>query len=207
MNTKYLYLFMTLIALGFSVSPAVAQSPMLAPTQVHTHGPLINTLVFNVYTSDQNAFLALTSGQIQAMEWTLTPSMYITAQATSNVYTNLTLSYAFDGIAFNCLMYPYSNVHFRRAIADLVDYSYLQSLYGVEAVAEPYIYEPTLFSPPYASTYWYDPQLPYPYKYSPTNAMQELLKVPGISYNSVKGQWTLYGKPFSPVLYYRSDDP
>jgi len=207
MNTKYLYLFMALIALGFSVSPAVAQSPMLAPTQVHTHGPLINTLIFNVYTSDQNAFLALTSGQIQAMEWTLTPSMYITAQATSNVYTNLTLSYAFDGIAFNCLMYPYSNVHFRRAIADLVDYSYLQSLYGIEAVAEPYIYEPTLFSPPYASTYWYDPQLPYPYKYSPTNAMQELLKVPGISYNNVTGQWTLYGKPFSPVLYYRSDDP
>jgi len=207
MNTKYLYLFMALIALGFSVSPAVAQSPMLAPTQVHTHGPLINTLVFNVYTSDQNAFLALTSGQIQAMEWTLTPSMYITAQATNNVYTNLTLSYAFDGIAFNYLMYPYSNVNFRRAIADLVDYSYLQSLYGVEAVAEPYIYEPTLFSPPYASTYWYDPQLPYPYKYSPTNAMQELLKVPGISYNNVTGQWTLYGKPFSPVLYYRSDDP
>ncbi|MGC9208482.1 MAG: ABC transporter substrate-binding protein [Nitrososphaeria archaeon] len=207
MKTKYLYFLVPLLILGFSVSPAVAQSPMLLPTQVHTHGPLINTLIFNVYSSDQNAFLALTSGQIQAMEWSLTPSMYTTALTTPGVYANVTPSYAFDGIAFNMLMYPYSNVHFRRAIADLVDYSYLQSLYGVAAVAEPYLYNPTLFSPPYASTYWFDNQLPYPYSYNLTAAMQELEMVPGIEYNPVTGQWTLYGKPFSPVLYYRSDDP
>jgi len=186
---------------------AIPQQTILQPSQVRTHGPLVDKVVFYVYPSDHAAFLALSRGSIQAMEWTLSPSDYVTAETNPNLYTNTTLTYGFEGIAFNCLMYPYSNVHFRRAIAYLTDYAEIQKLLGVAVVAGPYLYQPTLYSQPLSSVNWYNASIRYPYSYDPEMAMKELLEVPGMSYNAQTGQWTLYGKPFSPVLYYRSDDP
>ncbi|MGC9116204.1 MAG: ABC transporter substrate-binding protein [Conexivisphaera sp.] len=186
---------------------AIPQQTILQPSQVRTHGPLINTVIFYVYSSDHAAFLALSKGQIQAMEWALSPADYVTAQTIPNLYTNVTLTYGFEGIAFNMLMYPYSNVHFRRAIAYLTNYAEIQKLLGVAVVAGPYLYQPTLYSPPFSSVSWYNASIKYPYSYNPQMAIKELEEVPGMSYNPQTGQWTLYGKPFSPVLYYRSDDP
>ena len=197
------------------VAPAAAQSQqysipqqvVLQPSQVRTHGPLVDEVIFYVYPSDHAAFLALSQGQIQAMEWTLSPSDYVTAETNPNLYTNSTITYAFDGIAFNMLMAPYNNVHFRRAIAYLTDYAEIQHLLGVAVVAGPQLYQPELYSVPFSSVNWYNASIRYPYSYNPQMAMKELLEVPGMSYNPQTGQWLYNGSPFSPVLYYRSDDP
>ncbi|MGC8773529.1 MAG: ABC transporter substrate-binding protein, partial [Conexivisphaera sp.] len=186
---------------------SIPQQTILQPNQVRTHGPLVNKVVFNVYSSDHAAFLALSEGQIQAMEWTLSPSDYVTAETNPNLYSNTTLTYGFEGIAFNMLMAPYNNVHFRRAIAYLTNYAEIQSLLGVAVVAGPQLYQPTLYTTPFAAVNWYNASIRYPYSYNPQMAMKELLEVPGISYNPQTGQWMYNGSPFSPVLYYRSDDP
>jgi hypothetical protein len=180
---------------------AIPQQTILQPSQVMTHGPLVDKVVFNVYSSDHAAFLALSGGSIQAMEWTLTPSDYVTAKTNPNLYTSSTPTYAFDGIAFNCLMYPYSNVHFRRAIAYLTSYAQIQSIIGPSVSAGPQLYPQTLYPS------LYNASIRYPYSYNPQMAKNELLEVPGMAYNPQTGQWTLYGQPFSPSLYYRSDDP
>ncbi len=188
------------------VAPAAASSAVLQPNQVSTYGPLINKLVYE-QMSDSSAFLALESGKVQAMEWPLTISEYKSAEGISSLYTNSTPSYTFEGIAFNFLQPPMNNVHFRRAMAYLTDYSAFQSDLGAEVLAGPQLYNPTLYSKPFSAVNWYDPSLPYPYKYNLTAAMDELLKVPGITYNKAAGQWYYNGSPFSPTLYYRSDDP
>ncbi|BBE42899.1 oligopeptide binding protein, putative [Conexivisphaera calida] len=180
---------------------SIPQQTILQPSQVRTHGPLVNTVVFNVYTSDHAAFLALSEGQIQAMEWTLSPSDYVTAETNPNLYTGSTPTYAFDGIAFNMLMYPYNNTHFRRAIAYLTNYAEIQSVIGPSVYAGPQLYPQLIYPSLYNSS------IKYPYSYNPQMAIKELEEVPGMAYNPTTGQWTLYGKPFSPVLYYRSDDP
>lgn len=174
--------------------------PVLKPEEVNTYGPLINSVIYQVQ-SDQAAFQSVTSHQAQAMEWTLTPAQYATALQTPNVYANLTANYAFDGIAFNMLQEPYNNTHFRRAIAYLTNYAQLQQVWGIYGIATPDLF-PAILYPTLVA-----PQIVYPYKYNLTAAINELLKVPGMSYDPHTGTWTFNGAPFQPQLLYRSDDP
>jgi hypothetical protein len=174
--------------------------PVLKPEEVNTYGPLINSVIYQVQ-SDQAAFESVTTHQVQAMEWTLTPTQYATALTVPNVYANYTANYAFDGIAFNMLQAPYNNTHFRRAIAYLTNYAQLQQVWGLYGMATPDPFPATLY-PTFAN-----PAIIYPYKYNVTAAIKELLQVPGMSYDAHTGTWTYNGKPFSPQLLYRSDDP
>lgn len=183
-----------------AVVPALAQPSVLQPSQVSTHGPLINKLVYT-YMSDSSAFLALQSGKIQLMEWTLSLTNYETAQQNHNLYTNSTPTYAFDGIAFNCLVAPINNTHFRRAIAYLTNYEAMQSDLSASVDAGPQLFNPILYPTYYAAS------LKYPYAYNTTAAMRELLEIPGMQYIKSKGEWLYQGQPFEPTLYYRSDDP
>lgn len=187
-------------SIGFLASSATSPaSTILGPGEIATHGPWINQLILE-FESDSSAFLSVQSGTIPAMEWSLSLAQYATAEASTNLYSNSTLSYTFDGIAFNFLQYPYNNTHFRQAIADLMDYATIQSQLGPTINAGNYIYNPTLFP------LYYNSLVTNPYKYNLTAAMQELEEVPGMSYNASSGVWTLNGSPFSPLLDSRGDD-
>ncbi|MGC8614618.1 MAG: ABC transporter substrate-binding protein [Thermoprotei archaeon] len=203
---KIYSLLIAAIFLLSAVVPAAASSAVLQPSQVSTYGPLVNEVIYQ-QMSDSSAFLALESGKIQAMEWPLTLSNYKSALTNTKLYTNSTPSYTFEGIAFNFLQPPMNNIHFRRAMAYLTNYTRLQSDLGAAVIAGPQLYNPTLYSQPFSAVNWYDPTLQYPYKLNTTAAIDELLKVPGMSYNKAKGQWYYNGSAFTPTLYYRTDDP
>ncbi|MGC8631570.1 MAG: ABC transporter substrate-binding protein, partial [Thermoprotei archaeon] len=180
--------------------PALAANAVLQPSQVSTWGPRINELVLE-QMSDSSAFLALDSGEIQAMEWTLTTANYASAQSNHNLYSGETPTYGFDAICFNDLVQPVNNVHFRRAIAYLTNYTGLQSTYGASIAAGPQLFNPIL------NPVYYPSGISYPYNLNLTAAEQQLLEIPGMTYNKAKGEWLYNGTLFMPTLYYRSDDP
>lgn len=182
-----------------SATSSSASSAILPPGEIATHGPWINQMILE-FESDSSAFLSVQSGTIPAMEWSLSLAQYATAESSTTLYSNSTLSYDFNGIAFNFLQYPYNNTHFRQAIADLTDYATIQTQLGPTINAGNNIYNPSLFP------LYYNPLVTNPYKYNLTAAMQELEEVPGMSYNATSGVWTLNGSPFSPVLDSRGDD-
>ncbi|MGC8673788.1 MAG: ABC transporter substrate-binding protein [Thermoprotei archaeon] len=197
---KIYSLLIVAIFLTSATLPALAANAVLQPSQVSTWGPRVNELVLE-QMSDSSAFLALDSGEIQAMEWSLTTENYASAQANHNFYTGSTPTYAFDAIVFNTLMQPINSVHFRRAIAYLTNYTGLQSTLGATVSAGPQLYNPIL------NPVYYDPAISYPYNFNTTAAEQQLLEIPGMTYNKAKGEWLYNGTLFMPSLYYRSDDP
>ncbi|MGD0397228.1 MAG: ABC transporter substrate-binding protein [Nitrososphaerales archaeon] len=144
MDSKYTVLALAFL-LTFSAIPIVYSSPpkgtVLSPSQVDTHGPRISTVVFSVISSDAALESALAGGTIQAAEWTFSVSSFNSMAGNPNVYENTTAGYWFGGIAFNALQPYMNNAHFRRAIAYLTDYSYIQTtvLSGVLGTATPYV--------------------------------------------------------------------
>ena len=194
-------LAMAFIGLSFT-SSATSSNPssaILPANQNPTHGPLINDLVLQ-YESDSSAFLSVQSGSIPAMEWSLSLANFATAESNTKLYSNSTLSYTFDGIAFNFLQFPYNNTNFRMAMADLMDYATIQQQLGPTVDAGNNIFNPVLFP-----TY-YNPLVSNPYSYNTTQAMNELLSVPGMTYDAHTGVWSLNGSPFTAKLFSRGDD-
>lgn len=185
------------------VHPAFASSSpsstVIPSGSISDHGPLINDLVLE-YESDSSSFLSVQSGTVPAMEWSLSLANYATAESNNKLYANSTLSYDFDGIAFNFLQYPYNNTYFRQAMADLMDYATIQNQLGPTIQAGNNIYNPNLF-PLYNTGVVTDP-----YSYNATAAFALMQKVPGMTYSNSTG-WMLNGAPFSPQIYSRGDDP
>ncbi|QQG49491.1 MAG: hypothetical protein HY247_04115 [archaeon] len=107
--------------------------------QTQTHGPLVDKVIISVYTTEGGMQGAVAAGTIQAPEWTFSTGAYTSLGSNPDVIENSTVSYSWFGIAFNTLKFPGSNVHYRRAIQDLQDYSYIQAtiLNGVEGTASP----------------------------------------------------------------------
>jgi hypothetical protein len=207
MNRTYIRLLAATVIALLSVTsvgllnPVYAASPasaILPAGSISTHGPLINSLVLEV-ESDSQSFLNVQSGSVPAMEWSLSLAQYASAEANPSLYTNSTLSYTFDGIAFNFLQAPYNNTHFREAIAYLMDYATIQNNLGPTIQAGNEIYNANLF-PLYNTGV-----VTNPYSYNATAAMQQLAMVPGMTYTNSTG-WMYNGKPFSPQIYSRADD-
>ena len=216
-RSKYLATAIALLFL-FSGLPLAATAALPSGVEsgasVGLHGPYLNSIKFTVITSDATLLSSLTSNTIQGPEWYFAVGSYITASQNTNLYTNYTTGYTFDVVAFNMLHAVINNTHFRLAIQDLTDYSYIQGtvLSGIGGSAQPdmlpcAIYPDACNSAAFSSV-----------THSQANAMTELLAAglvcngggacgaPGTGAGRAN-VWTYNGAVFSPLYYYRSDDP
>ncbi len=138
MNSKYvIFAIATLLVLS-STSMAVATTgTYLQGKHISDGGPLVNTVTISVLTTESANELAITSGQSQAVEWTFSYAAYTSIAGSPGVIQGSTPTYESVYIAFNYLKFPGNSVNFRRAILDLISYSYVQAtiLSGVEGTA------------------------------------------------------------------------
>jgi ABC-type transport system substrate-binding protein len=218
MNSKYVVFALAFLLTFSATSVAYASTTGIAltPSQVDTHGPRINAVLFSVISSDASLESSLSSGTIQAAEWTFTVGSFNSMASNPSVYENSTIGYTWEGIAFNTV-HPYmNNVHYRQAIAYLTDYSYIQTtvLSGVAGTATPDVL-------PVAGYGFMAGNEPAPYAFSTTSAAAALIAAHLFPCNggtpataTTAGPSTTWyvasgctGTVFSPTLQYRSDDP
>ncbi len=193
----------------FSAVPTVygATSGILSPAQADLHGPRVNKVLFTVISSDSTLYNSLAAGTVQGAEWTFTTGSFTSAQANTNLGANSSLGYTFDGVGFNMLRPVTNTTAFRRAMAYLTDYSFLEStvLSGVAGAAQPDLF-PCLAYPTACSTSIAT------YPLSMTNAVKQL-KLAGLKEGNSTDvalsaiTWLYNGQPFTPKFIYRSDDP
>jgi len=144
MNFSKYVVFATILLLSLSSTSAIvsATSPLQCGTTatslpsscvgVSTHGPLVNEVIFSINPSVLPS--ALSSGSIQAAEWTFTVANF-NSITTASIAKGVAAAYNAYGIAFNTIAPYMNNVYFRQAIAYLVDYVYMKGtvLSGGEA--------------------------------------------------------------------------
>ncbi len=223
MKSKYIVLAIAfLLALSSSATIASASSSkgtLLAPAAVDTHGPRINAIDFSVISVDSALSSTLGTGGIQAAEWSFLAGSYASLKSNSNVKEGKTLGYTFDGIAFNNAQPIIGNVHYRLAIQYLTNYGQIQSvsLSGIDGAAAPYLM-PCAVYPLTCNT-----KVPLE-KYNLVQAAVQLSESGlTVTYNGAAITtaqiaklsasklaslvWTYNGAAFSPLFYYRNDDP
>ena len=136
LGKKFSGIFVTLtIVILLSLSPLSAQravpfsNPSVIPGwQADLHGPRVSTLSFPIFTSDHASLSALLAGQTNIMDFP--PSQFSDVEtALSTNYLNVTAGTGSgeEFILFN--MYssqdPGYDIHFRQAVAHLIDYGYV----------------------------------------------------------------------------------
>ena len=106
---------LTLIALFLPILPVMAQETG------DRSGPWADELIFKIYLNQEAEYLALKSGEINVMDWQLPAEKVEDALADPNIVTASVEDLGYYLIDINCQRWPTSDVHFRRALAHLVD--------------------------------------------------------------------------------------
>jgi len=119
-----IYQKMLIIALIASLS--IVTSSVTVLTYAHTQnvdrtGPWADELYFNIFLDPAEEYLALKNGTIDIMDWELSAEKVADALADPNILTDSTADLGYYLIDINNQRWPTSNVHFRRALAHLVD--------------------------------------------------------------------------------------
>jgi len=86
-----------------------------------TNGPLYDNMVFNISFDVETEYLKLKSGDVDVMDWELTPIQIADARADPNLVTVPVTALGMREFDLNTQKWPTTNVHFRRAVAYLVD--------------------------------------------------------------------------------------
>ena len=95
--------------------------PVMAEDEVELTGPWADELFFKIYLNPEVEYLALKTGDINLMDWELPAEKVADALADPNIVTDSTADLGYYLIDINCQRWPTSDVHFRRALAHLVD--------------------------------------------------------------------------------------
>ena len=103
-----------LIVLLLPMMPVMAQ-------EAEVTGPWADELIFKIYLNQEAEYLALKSGEINVMDWQLPADKVADARADPSIYTASYEDLGYYLIDINCQRWPTSDVHFRRALAHLVD--------------------------------------------------------------------------------------
>jgi len=201
---------------------SVFSNPSVIPgSAADLHGPRVDSIKYPIFTSDHAALQALLAGQVNIMDYELSsPADIQTALSTNYLNVTSEAGASQEYIYFN--MYspqvPGSDINFRRAIAHLIDYNYIQTtvLSGVLGTATPNFLLPSAFGPfatTNIATYPYslaaanaslanDPQL----KWNPTATKPTASNT--IACDGSPGVWqTANGSAFSPAFLSRADHP
>jgi len=132
----------------------------------------------------------------------LDPADIADAQASSNLNLNSTISYEFGYVGFNTQSWPTSDVHFRRAVADLMDYSAIQTdvLQGIQGLATQAFLPQALYGN-------YATNNVTTYSYSNQSAIGELNQVANLT--NTNNQWIVgsTSQPLNVTIYTRAEFP
>ena len=120
-KSKLVKILLIMAALCLSaITPVIAQT-------VEKSGPYANELLFKIYLDPEVEYLALKTGDINIMDWELPAEKVADALADPNIATDSTADLGYYLIDLNCQKWPTSDVHFRRALAHLVDKSRIET--------------------------------------------------------------------------------
>ena len=114
--SKLVTILLILLTLCLPTITSVAET-------VETSGPWADELFFQIYLNPEAEYLALKTGDINIMDWELPAEKVADALADPNLATDSTADLGYYLIDLNCQKWPTSDVHFRRALAHLVDKS------------------------------------------------------------------------------------
>ncbi len=120
-NGKIVKILLILLTLTLSITPVMAQD------EVEQSGPWADELFFKIYLNPEAEYLALKTGDINIMDWELPAEKVADALADPSILTDSTADLGYYLIDINCQRWPTSNVHFRRALAHLVDKSRIET--------------------------------------------------------------------------------
>jgi len=191
--------FLVIILLMSLSLPSI---PVMAEEKVVKTGPWADDLFFKIYLNPEVEYLALKTGEINLMDWELPAEKVADALADPNIETASTADLGYYLIDINCQLWPTSNVHFRRALAHLVDKARIET-----DVLQGFGY--ALDSPvPVVLGGWANPNIR-TYEYSSVEAAAELEKG---GFKDTDGDGIrndpITGENMAEVLFYiRIDDP
>ena len=94
---------------------------------VKKSGPWADELFFKIYLNPETEYLALKTGDINIMDWELPAEKVADALADPTLATDSTADLGYYLMDINCQKWPTSDVHFRRALAHLVDKSRIET--------------------------------------------------------------------------------
>jgi hypothetical protein len=168
------------IAIVSSVSPSQSNPSVIPGTQANLVGPYISSVTYPIFTSDHASIDALLAGQANILDYPPDFSDLQTAYATEYVNVTSEVGSSFEDIIFN--MYSSKDagyyLPFRQAIAQLVNYSYMQSvvLNGIQGIVSQNPLIPSAFGP-------YSTNNITNYQYNPAAANASLAQDPQIAWN------------------------
>lgn len=199
MKPTKLVKFLVIILL---ISLSLPSILVMADDKVVKTGPWADELFFKIYLNPEAEYLALKTGEINLMDWELPAEKVADALADPNIKTASTADLGYYLIDINCQRWPTSNVHFRRALAHLVDKARIET-----DVLQGFGY--ALDSPvPVVLGGWANPDIR-TYEYSSVKAAAELEKG---GFKDTDGDGIrndpVTGENMAEVLFYiRIDDP
>lgn len=122
--------------------------------QGHLLGPHIDGIVFKFYGTADAAILALRKGSIDLFWWGIQPGYLPDLQHDKKISIYSNEKSALYYLAFNLRKGPFSDIHFRHAVATLVDKDFI-----VKRILQGYADKMYSIVPP-GNTFWHAPDLP-----------------------------------------------
>jgi peptide/nickel transport system substrate-binding protein len=189
-------LLLLLIISFLPIMPVMAQEPPVLT------GPWADELFFKIYLNPEAEYLALKTGDINLMDWELPAEKVADALADPNIMTASAEDLGYYLIDINCQRWPTSDVHFRRALAHLVDKARIETdiLQGFGYALESPV--------PVVLGGWSNPDIR-TYEFSSELAAAEL-DLGGFTDTDADGirNDPITGENMAPVIFYiRLDDP
>lgn len=176
--------------------------PVMAEEEVELTGPWADELFFKIYLNPEVEYLALKTGDINLMDWELPAEKVADALADPNIVADSTADLGYYLIDINYQRWPTSNLHFRRAMAHLVDKAGIETdiLQGLGYALDSPV--------PVVLGGWANPDI-MTYEYNPDLAAAEL-ELGGFTDTDADGirNDPITGDNMAPVIFYiRIDDP
>ncbi|MFO7740578.1 MAG: ABC transporter substrate-binding protein [Desulfatiglandaceae bacterium] len=117
-------------------------------------GPYIHGIVFKIYGTADAAILAIRKGSIDMFWWSIQPGYLSDLMSHENVRIFSNEKSALYYMGFNLRKRPFDDVHFRHAVASLVDKDFI-----VKRILQGYADQMNSIVPP-GNTFWHAPDLP-----------------------------------------------
>jgi len=176
--------------------------PVMAEDEVELTGPWADELLFNIYLDPEEGYLDLKDGYINLIDWQLPADKVADALVDPNIMIDGYEDLGYYLIDLNNQRWPTSDVHFRRALAHLVDKDRIQTeiLHGFGYALDNLV--------PSVLDGWANPDIR-TYTYSSALAAAEL-DLGGFTDTDADGirNDPITGDNMAPVLFFiRIDDP
>ena len=137
----------------------------------------MNEVQYVLYGSTTSAVLALMSGEIDLVDWSVPPSYVSQLQSTPGIELTLQPSFGFFYMTFNLRRAPFNYMEFRHAVAHLVNKQFILSNilqgYGITGT--------NVVLPMSGAYYNASVNSQYPYTFNITQADKDLKSVPGMT--------------------------